>query len=422
MSDTAYDFASPVTSDITLCAKWNSVSYTVVYHSNGGTNVASQKVLASSEGVVATQPATNPTLEGYTFVGWYTSKDGGQTLSDAAYDFATPLTGDLTLYAKWKDTVDANDYFIASANLDTATLDSLTNGTAKVTDANTVNYRSQADIDADIAVLHGTATVNRQGEDYNTVKSRWKGYLYSDSGSTTSPGKHLYTKWVAQDGETVSGKNTYVEFRVVEVGEHLNDSSDQSSGDGSAVTFMAIHSLPTAQMMNPATDENPNGTNAGGWEQSYMRTTVMSNYVAKGLAGVAKSATSVKKYTQNGTQYNWDLPSVTTDTFWLMSYKEVTGSSTDNVLNVFDEGNRYAWFKHASDSNGGLDSVIESFYLTRDGTYVDGVEAAAVWLRSPAISLYEDEGAASFMSMGNGGVITGDTSNSLMGVCPAFAM
>ena len=38
----------------------------------------------------------DPTREGYTFGGWYTDEDCTQ-----AYDFSTPVTSDMTLYAKW---------------------------------------------------------------------------------------------------------------------------------------------------------------------------------------------------------------------------------------------------------------------------------------------------------------------------------
>ena len=38
----------------------------------------------------------DPVREGYTFDGWYLDAEGTQ-----AYDFATPVTGDLTLFAKW---------------------------------------------------------------------------------------------------------------------------------------------------------------------------------------------------------------------------------------------------------------------------------------------------------------------------------
>jgi uncharacterized repeat protein (TIGR02543 family) len=55
--------------------------------------------------VVATkkfnETAPTPTKNGYTLVGWYTSTDGGQTLSYTSFDFSTTITEDITLYAKW---------------------------------------------------------------------------------------------------------------------------------------------------------------------------------------------------------------------------------------------------------------------------------------------------------------------------------
>lgn len=94
---TAYDFTTPVTSDITLYAAWKEEIdyYTVTFESNGGTAVESQVI---AEGETATEPEA-PTLEGYTFAGWYTDAE-----LTAAYDFATPVTSDITLYAAWEDT------------------------------------------------------------------------------------------------------------------------------------------------------------------------------------------------------------------------------------------------------------------------------------------------------------------------------
>ena len=91
----AYDFATPVTGNLTLYAKWTEetvVVYTVTFESNGGTAVTSQTVAGNQ---VAVKPA-DPTRSGYTFGGWY--QDSACTI---AYDFATPVTGNLTLYAKW---------------------------------------------------------------------------------------------------------------------------------------------------------------------------------------------------------------------------------------------------------------------------------------------------------------------------------
>ncbi|MFV0395516.1 MAG: InlB B-repeat-containing protein [Coprobacillaceae bacterium] len=85
------------TSGVTLYAQWSTIpapaiQYIVLFESNGGTIVPSQTVL---KGTTATVP-TNPTKEGYTFVGWYS--DSNLTTS---YNFNTPVMNNITLYAKW---------------------------------------------------------------------------------------------------------------------------------------------------------------------------------------------------------------------------------------------------------------------------------------------------------------------------------
>ena len=90
----AYDFSTPVLSNITLYAKWTAESgtFTVTFNSNGGSAVPAQTVKAGEKAV---KPA-NPTKSGSTFSGWY---------SDAAlttqYNFNSAVTANVTLYAKW---------------------------------------------------------------------------------------------------------------------------------------------------------------------------------------------------------------------------------------------------------------------------------------------------------------------------------
>ena len=89
---TAFSFTTVITADLTLYAKWTINSYTVSFNSNGGTAVTSQVV---AYGSTATAP-TAPTRTGYTFAGWYSDSD-----LISAFSFTTPITTDLTLYAKW---------------------------------------------------------------------------------------------------------------------------------------------------------------------------------------------------------------------------------------------------------------------------------------------------------------------------------
>ncbi len=64
----------------------------ITFVTNGGTAVKSQLV---NEGESAVRPA-DPTRAYYRFTGWFTDASLG-----AAYDFAQPVTTDLTLYAGW---------------------------------------------------------------------------------------------------------------------------------------------------------------------------------------------------------------------------------------------------------------------------------------------------------------------------------
>ena len=106
-----YDFSTPVTNKITLYAKWRKKDiedepkkeYIVDFDSNGGSYVAPEEVL---EGDAVDRPK-NPTKECYDFGGWYTD----QALTKR-YSFSTPVTSDMTLYAKWIDNGTCKEKYI----------------------------------------------------------------------------------------------------------------------------------------------------------------------------------------------------------------------------------------------------------------------------------------------------------------------
>lgn len=90
----AVDFTSDVFSDdTTIYASWVIDTFTVTFDSNDGSAVSAQTI---NYGDVATAP-TDPTLALNTFAGWFT--DDSTFLEE--YNFATPVTEDITLYAKW---------------------------------------------------------------------------------------------------------------------------------------------------------------------------------------------------------------------------------------------------------------------------------------------------------------------------------
>ena len=78
-----------VDGDVVFTAQWKLKEYTVSFDSKGGTKVDSQIV---EHGSTATKPG-NPHTNDYTFKGWY--------LDGKKFDFSTPITGDITLVARW---------------------------------------------------------------------------------------------------------------------------------------------------------------------------------------------------------------------------------------------------------------------------------------------------------------------------------
>jgi uncharacterized repeat protein (TIGR02543 family) len=71
-------------------------SFNVKFNSNGGSSVQSQTIAYNNKAVKPTMPKR----AGYTFVHWY--KDSSLK---SVYNFNTPVTDDIVLYAKWKANV-----------------------------------------------------------------------------------------------------------------------------------------------------------------------------------------------------------------------------------------------------------------------------------------------------------------------------
>ena len=84
------------TNDTTIYAHWQKQAaqeYTVTFDANGGS--VSPASVTTKDGKLESLPT--PTYDGYTFLGWYTQKDGGEkVITD------TVFTKDTTIYAHWQ--------------------------------------------------------------------------------------------------------------------------------------------------------------------------------------------------------------------------------------------------------------------------------------------------------------------------------
>lgn len=102
------DYAEKITSlvglfeDITLYAKWEAITYYIAYELNGGTWVDGfncEKSYTIESAVDFRLPSSDKIIcQGYIFEGWYDNPE-----YTYAIDSLDGRTGDLTVYAKWRD-------------------------------------------------------------------------------------------------------------------------------------------------------------------------------------------------------------------------------------------------------------------------------------------------------------------------------
>lgn len=118
--------------------------HTVTFNSNGGSDVPEQ--------IRANAAATKPDSRkaGYTLVGWYTDE-----ACTAAYDFAKPVTDNITLYAKWEAA--PRYYYNSGTTTDTDNADKDKKGSPKTFDPGAGIYAVSAALS-----LTGTAWIGRK--------------------------------------------------------------------------------------------------------------------------------------------------------------------------------------------------------------------------------------------------------------------
>ncbi len=132
-----FDFATGITDNITLYAKWLEL-FTVTFDSNDGSAVSSQQV---ADGKIATEP-TAPTKDDYVFDKWYLDAS-----LETEYVFSTAVTGDITLYAGWTPVGQAETTYVEDfsslTNADGSTSQYLNRSWTTILSDQTVNWTSQ---------------------------------------------------------------------------------------------------------------------------------------------------------------------------------------------------------------------------------------------------------------------------------------
>ncbi|MDY4468729.1 InlB B-repeat-containing protein [Treponema porcinum] len=243
-------------------------TYIVTFNTDGGSEVSSQTV--NYNGTVATPE--EPTKAGYTFAGWYT--DAGCTTE---YNFATSVTGNITLYAKWTVEV-ITDWTTLSAKLNNVKDDVgnvYVSGDFEI--ASTISFSGTAKI-----IPTGSVTFTRSA-DYKIFDIA-SGATLTFAGTDSAP--------IVFDGNSISSKNPMIYSSGTLTLENCTLQNAVNSSTGSCG---AVESSGTTNITNCTFTSN--SASYGGAIQIYSGTVNISSITCS-----RNSATSGNDiYNYNGT-------------------------------------------------------------------------------------------------------------------------
>jgi uncharacterized repeat protein (TIGR02543 family) len=378
---------------VTLYAQWTTIIYTVTFESHSGSAVTA---VSGAAGTQAIKP-TDPTLNGYTFQGWYTAESGG-----TPYTWPHTLAADVTMHAQWT----AIDYTI------TYHLDGGSNNAA-----NPANYT----IASPVITL---AAPTRTGYTF--------GGWYSDSALTTvvtsipmgsTGNKTFHAKWtaniytVAYDknaadavGTTASSTHTY--------GQAKNLTANGFTRTGYTFAGWAASAGGSVIYADSASVENLTTTN-GATVNLFAQWTVVNYTITYNLDGGSNNAANPADYTITSLPLTLADPTRTGYTFggWYRdsglttSVTGISSGSTENkTFYAKWTANTYTVEYNANGGDGGATASSVHTYdqasdLTANGFTRTGYDFAG-WAASAGGSVsYADSASVENLTTTNGATV-----------------
>ena len=336
----------------TTSASITGTYYNVYFHGNGSTGTLAdyrqkRSIYDSGDGYDRLLDCKFVKTSGdsvYGFKYWTTNADGSGTIYEDRYrgHLATRNDNqDVHLYAQWT-TQPLGDFWVAESK--TITTNNTAAAGAENATYNKPEYSvlwTQTELETNVNILINQI---KSGWNYDTVKAYETNYIKVFTDMMRADEYHLYTK---KNGTSGARENDYVEFRIIQVGEH--------DGDGTTLTFQSTHAMEKqSQIFDGDRYSQVDGDrNWPGWYS-----TGLQYWHLKDGTG--------HYYTQfNGGLNNWNLiknvlkpyevggsVSNTSSKYWVISPSELTdvtgakgsnGKSWETALRK--EGSQYAYWR-----------------------------------------------------------------------------
>lgn len=358
-----------ISSDVTLYAQWSSGTlYSVTYNGNSNTDGTAPATASHAAGSNVTVLGNTGSLEktNYTFDGWATANDGTGT-SYAAGGTISSIAADVTLYAKWKQTVTLNTGSQGSGAEKTPYI--YWNGAA-LSDA-TVHSADGYTLQGYYTVASGgTKVLNDDGSFAGTDVS---GYITSSKWSRTGT-TTLYAQWRAAGGASCNTMDHVTDF----------PSSGSTGATVGNLTVTYSGSSVEKQTSKPLYNDKSGNTikigssGADKYVQGYLggneigslelgvgtgNTTTGIMYAVVFSASSTFDDASVLSYSKSNSEYEANIKTATSDTLTNITvpsgakYFRIYRSVTFNSISCGSGSSVYVWHIKACSSGSSTHTI-----------------------------------------------------------------
>ena len=335
-------------------------------------------VIENPSGVSGSPTCTSDAV--YGFDGWYDAVTGGNLIEIGT----STVSGNKTIYAHW-----TKDVFLAKVS-----------GT-NFDPTKTSTYAS-ADITSIADVKAAATTIANGGTNPNTTKY-----------NATNDQYHLFARIGGSSTSTTA--NDWLECRIIHVGQH--------DGDGSGLTFQAVHAWNTGYRWDTSWSDGQ----APNWSNCTLRTT-MNSTIYNTLLYLLK--TNIKQVTKKsnataGTKPNGGSTVETSDKLFILSYTEFVKNSTSS-LNWDDASHDGSVYQFWSSKDLSIDSHSSSGSTQQQLLYKLNCDRSgnlikdSSWLRS--VDPYESYRVLEFLKTGYVASRHGSDPSVEYCISPSFAM
>lgn len=208
--------------------------------------------------------------------------------------------------------------------------------------------------------------------------------------------------------------NTTLTYHIIGIAHDKLSDSNAKAG----LTFQATHSLSKAYKMNTT------ATNAGGWEQSNLRTSLNSGDIWNLFPGHFKNyVMTVDKITDNRKELDTSNVTTTHDKLFILSYIEYF-PSLNKLLSSYqyllNEGSQYDFYLNKiTDSNVNNDYFLQLCKTSNSSLPADGYNFSdgTIAMYNRSIST---RGKYLFMITKSNGTCSDDMASFKFSVCPAW--